>query len=151
EETRSADQRESAAERSSSAEIVLPDWTNSVVRFWKRGHAVKKRQLLFLQTLALVAVPSAGHAQRSPDRAEHQAAAIQVYLSSEEKHESLTEKPSLSFSAQRASTLTIFVDDALKFQEIDGFGASLTESSAYLLKRKLTDAQRADTLRLLFD
>jgi glucosylceramidase len=43
------------------------------------------------------------------------------------------------------------VDDSAKYQEIDGFGASLTESSAYLLKRKLGDAQRSDALRMLFD
>src|SRR5262249_60387371 len=35
--------------------------------------------------------------------------------------------------------------------ETDGFGASLTESSAYLLKRKLTDAQRTEALGMLFD
>ena len=79
------------------------------------------------------------------------AAEIQVYQSSEEKHESLAEKPALTFRTERAPALTIFVDDATKYQEIDGFGASLTESSAYLLKRKLNDAQRSDALRMLFD
>lgn len=76
---------------------------------------------------------------------------IKIYQSSEEEHESLAEKPALAFGSHRASALTISVDDATKYQEIDGFGASLTESSAYLLKRKLTDAQRADALRMLFD
>ena len=76
---------------------------------------------------------------------------IQVFQSSEEKHESLAEKPSVAFRTERVPALTIFVDDATKYQEIDGFGASLTESSAWLLKRKLTDAQRGEALRMLFD
>jgi glucosylceramidase len=79
------------------------------------------------------------------------AASAKVYQSSEEKRESLAEKPALAFGADRAPALTIFVDDATKYQEIDGFGASLTESSAYLLKRKLGDAQRGEALRMLFD
>src|SRR5262245_36139104 len=76
---------------------------------------------------------------------------IKVYQSSEEKRESLAEKPALAFRTERAPALTIFVDDTTKYQEIDGFGASLTESSAYLLKRKLADAQRSEALRMLFD
>lgn len=79
------------------------------------------------------------------------AVSIAVFESSEEKRESLAEKPALQFRAERAPALTIFVDETVKYQEIDGFGASLTESSAYLLKRKLTDAQRSDALHMLFD
>jgi glucosylceramidase len=76
---------------------------------------------------------------------------IKVFQSSEEKHESLVAQENVAFRAERLPALTIFVDDAIKYQEIDGFGASLTESSAWLLKRKLTDAQRSDALRMLFD
>src|SRR5262249_33347154 len=92
------------------------------------------------------AFSTVAYAQTGQPRSE-----IKVYQSSEEKRESLAEKPALTFRTDRANALTIFVDDATKYQEIDGFGASLTESSAYLLKRKLTDAQRTDALRMLFD
>jgi glucosylceramidase len=76
---------------------------------------------------------------------------VKVYRSSEEKRESLVQKPALAFRTDRAPALTILVDGSTKYQEIDGFGASLTESSAYLLKRKLSGAQRGDALRMLFD
>jgi len=76
---------------------------------------------------------------------------IEVYRSSEDAHESLLEKGSLQFGKERSATLTITVDESVKYQEIDGFGASLTESSAWLLKRKLTDAQRREALLMLFD
>jgi glucosylceramidase len=75
----------------------------------------------------------------------------EIFESSEEKHESLSAKPSVAFRAERSLALTIFVDEKTKYQEIDGFGASLTESSAWLLKRKLSDTQRADALSMLFD
>lgn len=114
---------------------------------------MKTRSFLrtFSQTVALLCIFVAAFAIMARAQDEKSAARISLYQSSDEKHESLAEKPALTFGQQRASALTISVDDATKFQEIDGFGASLTESSAYLLKRKLTGAQRADALRMLFD
>src|SRR5438552_7382946 len=96
---------------------------------------------------AVLILGSATGSQNAPPRATN----IALYESSEEKHESLAAKPPLTFGTEHAPALTITVDDATKYQEIDGFGASLTESSAWLLKRKLTDAQRSDALRMLFD
>jgi glucosylceramidase len=101
--------------------------------------------------LLLISIPRITVAQDAASRAAKGAASVSVYESSEDKQESLAAKPAVAFRAERSPALTIFVDDATKFQEIDGFGASLTESSAWLLKRKLTDAQRSDALRMLFD
>jgi O-glycosyl hydrolase len=58
-----------------------------------------------------------------------------VVESSEKLHESLQGKPSLQFGSSRASAPTISVGDS-QFQQIDGFGASLTDSSAWLLGKK---------------
>ena len=99
----------------------------------------------------LIAIPLALAAQDAASHGTKGAISVRVFESSEEKHESLEAKPALAFRAERSPALTVFVDDATKYQEIDGFGASLTESSAWLLKRKLSDAQRADALRMLFD
>ena len=74
-----------------------------------------------------------------------------MYESSEELRETLQEKPALTFAAARAPHLTITVNDAVKYQEMDGFGASLTDSSAWLLSQKLTPAQRTALLKQLFD
>jgi glucosylceramidase len=77
-------------------------------------------------------------------------AGIEVYESSEELHESMQEKPALQFGSTRSPSLTIAVDDSRKYQQIDGFGASLTDSSAWLLWHKLTDPQRKEVLEKLF-
>ncbi len=44
----------------------------------------------------------------------------------------------------------ITVDTSISFQEIDGYGAALTGSSAYLLNRVMTPAQRQSALKQLF-
>ena len=103
---------------------------------------------LFATCLSLlVALPA--YPQQKPSSAS-EAPRVQVFESSEELHETLQQKPELSFSATRLPHLTITVNDSLKYQEIDGFGASLTDSSAWLLWKKLTDAQRKEALQMLF-
>ena len=42
------------------------------------------------------------------------------------------------------------MDDAQRFQEIDGFGASLTDAAAWLFAKKLTPAQTDATFKMLF-
>jgi glucosylceramidase len=76
---------------------------------------------------------------------------VRVVESSEALNTSLEEKSPVHFAPERAPELTILVDDKVSYQPIAGFGASLTDSSAWLLKNYLTDDQRKDTLRKLFD
>jgi len=76
---------------------------------------------------------------------------ITVYESSEQLQGLLREKPSLQFSSSQPSHLTIVVDESRTYQQIDGFGASLTDSSAWLLSQKLTADQRKALLKQLFD
>jgi glucosylceramidase len=76
---------------------------------------------------------------------------INVVESSEELLESLQAKPALDFTSSRVAGLTITVDEATTYQQIAGFGASLTDSSAWLISQKLTIPQRRELLELLFD
>ena len=47
--------------------------------------------------------------------------------------------------------VVIRVDDARTYQIMDGFGAALTDSSAWLLMRMMPEAARETLLRDLFD
>jgi glucosylceramidase len=76
---------------------------------------------------------------------------VEVVESIENKMPVLQSKPAIRFGTSKLSALTILVDATRAYQTIDGFGASLTESSAWLLKRKLSDTQRRDALEMLFD
>jgi glucosylceramidase len=76
---------------------------------------------------------------------------VRVVESSEERNQVLEEKPPIAFGTARAPELTIQVNDAVHYQLIEGFGASLTDSSAWLLWNKLSESQRHETLEKLFD
>ena len=99
--------------------------------------------------LVLLTLPDAAAQQKPPSPKETMR--IEVVESSEDQRETLQQKPPLTFSATRTPNLTITVNDAVKYQQIDGFGASLTDSSAWLLWKKLNEAQRKKLLEELFD
>lgn len=98
--------------------------------------------------LSLLMVLSAHGQQKTPTSGD--APRIEVWESSEELHETLAPKPPLTFGTTRAPHLTITVNDAVRHQEMDGFGASLTDSSAWLLWNKLNEVQRKEALQMLF-
>ena len=52
--------------------------------------------------------------------------------------------------APESPAITVTVDDARTFQTMDGFGASLTDSSAWLIAKTLSPPQRHDLLESLF-
>jgi glucosylceramidase len=63
----------------------------------------------------------------------------------------LKQQTSLNFGPNLGSNpWTITVNELNTYQQMDGFGASLTDSSAWLLKYKLTDLKRKEVLESLF-
>lgn len=63
----------------------------------------------------------------------------------------MASQPDLHFSASAHTGGPLLqVDDQQRFQTMDGFGASVTDGSAYLLQQKLTPQQRTAVLRELF-
>lgn len=103
-----------------------------------------------LAILLLLFLPATSHAHPRQQPVDRQPLQIAVYESSEELHETLQTMPPVPFTTTRLPNLTIIVNDALKYQRIEGFGASLTDSSAWLLWNKLTESQRRETLQMLF-
>ncbi len=57
----------------------------------------------------------------------------------------------LSFSIGRQDTLTTIDVGGQRMQPIDGFGAAMTDTSAWLLETQLSAAQRTKVMRELFD
>jgi glucosylceramidase len=56
----------------------------------------------------------------------------------------------VSFILGTGSTNAIHVDETQAYQEIEGFGASITDSAAYLLNQKATPTDRDTVMRDLF-
>jgi glucosylceramidase len=78
---------------------------------------------------------------------------VAVYQTTPDLVKALSEGEKLHFSAKAANDTTapvITVDDRQRFQEIDGFGASLTDAAAWLFARKLPTAQTDSAFRMLF-
>ena len=76
---------------------------------------------------------------------------VELYESLTDLTESLQAKDGPSFGKNRLPALTVHVDSAKRYQQMEGFGASITDSSGWLLFNKLEPAQRKDLLEKLFD
>ncbi len=107
--------------------------------------------LLCVLAALTASAQSRGGKKRPPDSYAQNSVRIAIVESSEELQEALRDKPSLEFSASQPAGLIVRLDASRTYQQIDGFGASVTESSAWLLFQKLTAAQRTALLKQLFD
>ena len=76
---------------------------------------------------------------------------VAVYQTTPDLKQALQLGPTLSFTSLPAAGQVIPVDDTRQFQTIDGFGAAMTDSSAWLLEEQLTAVQRKEVMRQLFD
>src|SRR5271168_986317 len=77
---------------------------------------------------------------------------VAVYQTTPDLLEGLSARGKLHFTkaAPGATIPVITVDDGQRFQEIDGFGASLTDSAAWLFAKKLPPAQSDAAFKMLF-
>jgi glucosylceramidase len=77
---------------------------------------------------------------------------VAVYQTTPDLTQALAKLPALHFSAKTgaAAAPLITVNDAERFQTMDGFGASLTDSAAWLFAKKLSAAQTDAAFKTLF-
>ena len=74
----------------------------------------------------------------------------QVWVTTPDRAQLLAPQAPVTFAAGASDLTTIVVDPDQRFQTMDGFGASITDSSASLLAA-LPQAQRDEAMRSLFD
>jgi glucosylceramidase len=80
----------------------------------------------------------------------YQAPQARVWVTTPDRAEQLQERAPVSFAPGGSTATTITVDPATRYQSVDGFGASLTDSAASVLYR-LDPAARDAAMRSLFD
>lgn len=79
------------------------------------------------------------------------AAPVEVWLTLPDESKKLSREPGLGFSAARAhAAYVIQIDETTLYQQMEGFGAAMTDSSAFLLMRTLNEQQRAEVMAKLF-
>jgi glucosylceramidase len=76
--------------------------------------------------------------------------AARVWVTSADRAELMHDRGSVAFGSRPSGELTITVDPSRTYQTMDGFGASITDSSAAVLYR-LDPAARERAMRSLFD
>lgn len=75
---------------------------------------------------------------------------VTVYQTNADQSLLLSNRPSVSFGTSGGSS-TITVNPNTKYQQMDGFGASMTDSSAYLIYNKLSSAQQSALMQWFFN
>jgi glucosylceramidase len=76
---------------------------------------------------------------------------VRSYQSTSDLSSALAAQPALAFTATTSSSpLAITVDDKERFQTMEGFGASMTEGSAWLLHNQMSPALSRDVMTKLF-
>lgn len=76
---------------------------------------------------------------------------VQPVVTTGDKSKLLQAQPTVQFSSGGAATSwVITVDDTTTYQQMDGFGASLTDSSAWVMSNKLDSSQQAALMQTLF-
>src|SRR6266566_9034575 len=78
---------------------------------------------------------------------------VNVWLTTSDGSKQLTAQPGLTFTSdsQNADSSTIDVNEHQQFQQMDGFGAAVTDSSAWLMYTRMSTSQRNDLMKHLFD
>jgi glucosylceramidase len=76
--------------------------------------------------------------------------AVEVWLSTADRRAKLASQPDVAMRARGTSPADITIDIDTKYQTITGFGAAMTDASAWLLRNRLNAVQRLAVLRELY-
>ncbi|HVU66637.1 MAG TPA: cellulose binding domain-containing protein [Ktedonobacteraceae bacterium] len=106
-------------------------------------------RIVRLLACLLVAVSLVGLLTLRP--AAHAAApAVQVWLTTTDGANHLTRQTDLQLNSGSGASPAITINDAQQYQQMDGFGAAVTDSSAWLLYTKMSASQRNTVMTNLF-
>jgi glucosylceramidase len=76
---------------------------------------------------------------------------VEVWLTTGDELAKLQQQPGLNFSPGTGSnSIQILVSENTRYQQIEGFGAAVTDSAAWLIHNQLTPAQRDTLMNKLF-
>ncbi|NYF91540.1 RICIN domain-containing protein [Tunturiibacter empetritectus] len=79
-----------------------------------------------------------------------QAQSVSIVQTNGDQSLLLANEPSTSFGSSSGGTYTITINPSVTYQQMDGFGGSLTDSSTYNIYNFLTPAQQTAVLQSLF-
>src|SRR5579859_375555 len=101
--------------------------------------------LLTLLTLAALFAPRFKHPTVGPKATPSMRPimpTVELWLSTADRRLKLMQQPGMEMSARGSLPTDVVIDVRRKYQAMAGFGAALTDSSAWLLQNKLNELQR---------
>src|SRR5438132_1359911 len=75
---------------------------------------------------------------------------VSVWLTTDNQRTKLQQQTSVTFSIASGGSNPVFVDETQACQQIEGFGASFTDSASYLLNQVATPSARTAAMNDLF-
>lgn len=75
---------------------------------------------------------------------------VDAWVTTGDKTRLLAKESPLAFAMRAPLKTNIEIDDGKRFQTMVGFGASITDASAWLIKNRMAEAQRTALLEELF-
>jgi glucosylceramidase len=103
---------------------------------------------LALTLLAACRTPPEPAAQ--PEAAKPASAEVSVWLTTSDRARSLTPMPAAGLASQPPAPVHIRIEPGRRYQRMLGFGAAITDASAWLIQHRMSPAQRDTLLRELF-
>jgi glucosylceramidase len=120
-------------------------------RFQFRSRVVKStRRWLILPLLVLAGC--AASSRRVAQVATHapMSSGVQVWLSTTDGSRLLSREADIAFDPLALADFAINIDEKRRYQSMVGFGAAITDSSAWLIEHRMNSAQREALLHELF-
>lgn len=115
-------------------------------------HRCKSRAGLLTAAISLsVALTAVCGGSAAFARSPSKAPVVDAWVTSGDGHQRLSRLDPIEMGQGPAEALVIRVDPSRRYQAIEGFGASFTDSSVWLLRNRLDARQRSALLRDLFD
>jgi glucosylceramidase len=75
---------------------------------------------------------------------------VSVWLTTDNQSKKLQPQAPVTFSSGSGGSNPVFVDETQTYQQVEGFGASFTDSAAYLLNQVATTSARTNAMNSLF-
>lgn len=79
-----------------------------------------------------------------------EATRVQVWLTTADQTHLLEQQADIAFGMASADGAVIYINENHRYQQMDGFGAAMTDSSAWLLYTQMSEEQRQAAMRALF-
>ncbi len=106
--------------------------------------------IYMLVTFGVTACGSLASSSKLTPSSSGTSASVQVWVTTADQTKLLSREPNIFFGNMPALPANINIDPSIQYQEIVGFGASITDASAWLIQNKMSADQRAALLQELF-